>query len=270
MNFVPHADFLHPIGTKNRDEALLIPFHRCFKNTNMSVIINLADRMAEDYDILKLFPGLMEIVDSTALQMYQYSVMFTEPHLMLHDLSKGALSVDTAIAFAEEFLKPLHIERLHKTRIEAMINQLIKQPFIKKLYIQADSVTMEIANYVMEEILHYIQVSRSKCELHLVEGAFMEIYHDTPDLTTIFLNSSYQFDEIVETFGDDNLRGKCFIIMDNRFDYEADHTIGKDPVMRHRNTEKFKSYLKREICAVSYMYPYPFATKEEPKEEPDT
>lgn len=267
MEFVPNPDFLHPIGTKNRDEALLVPFHRVLKNTNMSAIINLTERMAEDPDIQTVFPGLLDFTNASALDMYAYSVMFPEPHLMLQELSDGALSVDTAIQFAEEFMKPLHVNRLHKTRLEIMINQLIRQPFIKKLYIQADRVTMEIADYVMQEILQYIELAQSKCELHLLEGDFMEVFRDTPDITTCFLNTSFQFDEIVDTLGEDGLVDKAFIIMDNKYDYIADTTISKEPIVKHRELDRFKKYLQREICAVSYMYPYPFGTPDEKPEK---
>ena len=159
-------------------------------------------------------------------------------------------------------MKPLHIDRLHKTRIEIMINQLIRQPFIKKLYIQSDTVTMEIANYLRQEILQFIELSKSKCEFHLIEGSFMEIFHDTPDLTTIFLNTSAQLDEIETAYGQEMLQDKCFIIMDNRFDYEEDNTVGKEPIIRHKNLDRYKAYLEKKICAVSYMYPYPFASRE--------
>lgn len=272
MFFVPHADFLHPIGTQNRDEVLLIPFHRALKNTNMSVIINLTERMANEPDIQKIFPGLIKFLESNALDMYAYSVMFPQPHLMLQELSEGALSVDTAIQFAEEFMRPLHLDRLHKTRLELMVNQLTQQKFIKKLYIQADTVTMEIADYIGREIVQYIESTHSQCEFHLIEGQFMEVFHNIPDLTTVFLNTSYQFDEIVDSFQEDALVDRCFIIMDNKFDYVADTTASKEPIVKHRELDRFKSYLDRQICAVSYMYPYPFGTPDLPSqsEEPDT
>ena len=112
-----NPDFMRPIRDANREEYFLVEFHRTLKNTNMALLRNMIMAGAKDPDFLKIFPNLYYFARMTSNDdLYNATVMYNRPDELVRFLAKDRISADLCLAYAQEYMEPLQLERLHNTR----------------------------------------------------------------------------------------------------------------------------------------------------------
>ena len=84
---IDYPDYLRPISDDNRDEYILVEFHRTFINTNMSLLQNLFEAYLKDKLLLSILPGIADFAALDPNKMYDATVMFNHPAQMIKEMS---------------------------------------------------------------------------------------------------------------------------------------------------------------------------------------
>ena len=247
------SDLLRPIGTDNRDEYILVEFHRCLKNTNMSILHNLAAAVKTEPFLAELFPALKDFVGMSKDVRYAMSSMYNRHweflRMMLKD-NEGRLSEDLLKRYAETYLYPLHLNYLHTTRLEVVLHQLSLQDFVKHIYITAPKFTDEMKSYLVALFGADTVDKKIVC----LENDPKDVLLELPDITTAFLSNSDDVLEVVER-NRDCLTGKYIVVVEGygnllpAKENQMSHFI-------HVGDDVFRKLQEQRICVVAHMYPY--------------
>lgn len=250
-------DLLRPIGRDNRPESLIVPFHRFIKNTNYAIACNLMATLPKDSSTweedatMKLFPHLKEWIMVSKMDLFRASILFNIPEMMLQYLSEDTLDASMACTFKAQFSENLHLHALHYTRLEMALLQLLSANFMKDLYIYADTITMEIEEYLVNTFIREATRLRSECKIHLVEGEALDVIVKYPHATTIFLNDSSEFFNLQEYDGK-LIEGRYFLIGQGVADmYKMPESEAFQYYLNH--SAEFSSLRASHVCDVSYM-----------------
>lgn len=244
-----NPDFLRPIGDGNRDEVMVVPFHRILKNTNMSLLLNILEALSADPDLMPLFPGIAAYTKLSVDDMYNATVLYNSKRDLVHELSHGLLSLHRSQDFANAFSEPYNLQNLHLTRLELVLKRLLTASFIKEIYFVADKMTTEMIQY-----LGYIFTPEDlNKRVFAIQCDYLELLQEKPEITTIFLDSSKDFFRIYAV--DKNLlQDKYVVIGESYFDIESDPS-GKKGAVKLAHLKVFKELKEQKICVASYMYP---------------
>lgn len=260
------SDLLRPIGTDNRDETILVEFHRCLKNTNMSILHNLAAAAKTEPFLPMLFPALNDFVKMSKDVRYAMSSMYNRHweflRMMLKDTDQR-LPKELLEQYAETYLYPLHLNYLHTTRLEVVLHQLSLQNFVKRIYVTAPKFTDEMKSYLVSLFGADIVDDKITC----VENDPKEVLLEDKSVTTAFLSNS---DDVLEIAKHDLdcLRGKYIVVVEGYGnllpvkDSQMSHFI-------HVGDDVFRKLQEDRICVVAHMYPY-FTPVDRPNERTET
>lgn len=248
---VNNPDYLRPIRAANRDEYILIEFHRVFKNTNMSILRNMLVRSQEDDEILKLFPNLVEYAKMPVDNVYNATVMFNHPEQFVYNLSKETLPMDLCRSYVEVFREPYHFEYLHTTRVEAVLRNLLSQQFVKKVYILADTFTTEMKAYLSSAI----EPEYLGTKVVAIEGNLMDAFDSIPEITTVFMSDACDFETLYQ-YNPDHVKGKFFVIYDGYDNLEQIDPNDPQSRVQYAKTDLIAQLAKDRICEVAYAYPF--------------
>lgn len=237
-------DFLHPLGDDNRDEVILIEFHRVLKNTNMAILRNLYYAIIDNFDLTKVFPNAVTYMKLGLDAKYDTTVLFTGEDF-IYNLSGEKLNRDFCSDYVRLLRDPLLIPSLHVTRVESMLREFLKHEFVKKVYIVADKFTNEMEQF-MRETFQSLLDSRLFC----VEGDIQSALTDL-DVTTAFISDSEDVHQIV-TKNRDSLKDKMILVMDGYHNVYLDDK--KD--LQYKYMEEFVKLGEDKIANVGYIYPH--------------
>ena len=262
-----YPDFLRPIGDDNRDEYLLIEFHRTYKNTNFSLMRNIMKRITEDQELFHILPNIVtfaRLPDNNA--RYDATVLYNLPEEFVKFLSKDQLSDGMCEQIVETFLHPLLLDNLHTTRLEFAISQLVAHAFIKEIYFFADKFTTEMQGY----LVHVFGPERFKEKVRLVEGSMADCLIELPQVTTAFVSNASEVVELYQSHPD-ALNRRMIVISDGYDNYEAldEEAAKKDPDHLHINykyLDLFQKLHKARIADISYAFPFCIESNTERKE----
>lgn len=262
-----YPDFLRPIGDDNRDERLLIEFHRTYKNTNFSLMRNIMKRITEDHELFQILPNIVtfaRLPDNNA--RYDATVLYNHPEDLVFFLSKERLSMDMCKQYANAFLYPLLLENLHATRLEFAISQLASHAFIKEIYFFADKFTTEMQGY----LVHAFGPDIFKEKIRLIEGPMKDCFIEIPQITTAFVSNA---SEVIELYHEhpEALYKKMIVISDGYDNYEEldEETAKKDPShlrINYKYLDLFQSLHKARQAEISYAFPFCIESNTERKE----
>ena len=266
-----NPDFMRPIRDANREEYFLVEFHRTLKNTNMALLRNMIMAGARDPDFLKIFPNLYYFARMTSNDdLYNATVMYNRPDELVRFLSKDRLSADLCLAYAKEYMEPLQLERLHNTRLEYVILQLLEKEFLRKVYIFADKFTIDMQGYLVR--VFGSEALDSK-RIVPIEGYFYDCITEIPEVTTAFISN---FDDLEQALAlsPGCINGKMIIISDGYDNLEpiesstlADPNKKEDGEpphkLQYKGLELFAKWNKEKRAEVGYAYPYCIETPNE-------
>ena len=105
--FYNSPDFLRPIRDNNRNEYILVQFHRVLKNTNMSILKNAFDATLKDRDLLELFPNLANYAKMNIDDQYTNTVLFNYPWELVFNLSEESYLMKCASNLQNSFKSPM-------------------------------------------------------------------------------------------------------------------------------------------------------------------
>lgn len=247
------ADFLRPIKDANRDEYILVEFHRVLKNTNLSLLMNLMKHALVDEDMHTIFPNIAVYSKKDIDQLYHASVMFNHPEDMIFALSNEMLPSITCAAFASQFAQPYHFDNSHTTRLEGVLRQLLTTKFVKNIFVFADTFTDEMKRYMA---LEYGPLGLGDRVIPL-EGNFTDCMLQYPQITTVFMSDiDVLFD--FYSFYPDRLSKKYIVITDGYGNIEPNANIDdkQNSGVSYRHNDFIIDMHKKKICEIMMAYPY--------------
>lgn len=239
-----NPDFNTPLSDNNRDEYILVDFHRALKNTNMCILKNLFKAAIDDPNIMKIFPELIKLSKMTLDQQYDAVAIFSHVGL-INVLAHGKLTLEMCQNYAEAMLEPMELEYLHTTRVEMVLAEFLKHGFTKKVYIRADKWTKEMTSYVSMCFGGYGD------RVFAIEGSLLDCQRDYL-ITTAFVSNADEVHEII-TEKPELIQGRMYVIMDGvmNLEFPEGNTDGV-----YKYMDEFKSLHDKKIAAVGYMYPH--------------
>lgn len=237
-------DFLHPLGDDNRDEIVLIEFHRVLKNTNMSILRNLYYAIIDNFDLTKVFPNATTYMRLGLDAKYDATVLFTAEDFV-YNLSNEKLSRDLCKEYAESLREPLLLPALHITRIESILREFLKHEFVKKVYIVADKFTNEMAQFMRETFQNLLD-NRILCIEGDVQSALLDF-----GATTAFLSDCEDVHQIM-TRDRTLLQDMMILVMDG---YHNVYLDDKNEI-QYKYMDEFVKLGEDKIANVGYIYPH--------------
>ena len=241
-------DFLRPIRDANRDEHILVEFHRVLKNTNMSLVYNLISAAVEDETIIQFLPGLADYTKKSLDELYDMTVLYNYPHEMIRTMSRDKLSVELCTQYANAFATPYNMQMLHTTRMEGVIRNLLKTNFVKTLYIFAPHFNEEMKMYIAR--MFYDQQIGVK--VICLEGNYEECLLDHPEITTVFQSNISDLVSFAQ-FYPDSIQKRFFVIADGYFNVEPTK-VGKGAI--YINLDFLSKLIKNKVCEIAFAYPH--------------
>lgn len=254
-------DFLRPIRDDNRDEYILVEFHRTFVNTNMSILENIFQAYLKDKSLLYILPDIAHYATLDPNKMYDATVLFNHPYQMIKSISRDQLSVELSQKYAETFQEPYHFSHLHHTRLEFMLREMLEHSFVKTIYIFAPKFTDEMKSYLQ----NIFEGKGLGSRILLVEGNFKECISEISQITTIFMSN---VEDLIQVYNENPhlLDGKYILISDGYENMTADE---KDPSqLTYVGLDLFQHLLQDRKCMISYIYPNCIEKNLSRKEEP--
>lgn len=247
-----NPDFMRPIRTANRDEVFLVEFFRVYKNTNMSIMRNIAKRAQEDLDTLSIFPNFKTLMDlHSNEERYSATVLYNKPEDFISFLlgdSKDQSLIQTCLKLFQE---PYDLSQLHNTRLEFTIRNLLENSsFLRKVYFVADKFSREVQQYL---IVTLGADAFEKKRIQLVEGPVVECFSAFPDITTAFISNFSDFQSVYQ-HSPECLNGKLIVIADGYENFEI-YGDKKDDI-RYKGMDIFQKLHDEKRAEGSYMFPY--------------
>lgn len=259
MAFDPtKVDYLRPIRDDNRDEYIMLPFHRVLKNTNLALVRNLMNRMKKDADLVNIFPNVKHFAQlNTATDIYNATVVYNHPEDLIFFLSGDRLTKETCKEFVRQFLNPLRLDLLHNTNVEYSIKSLMEHKFVKRLYIVAPKFTDEMQGYLVN---FFDSKDFDTNRICLIEGNMVESVSEFPEVTTLFLSDFADFKTIYD-HTPERVSGKLIAIAEGYDNMEPDPTLGtkKQPKMANKGIDLFIKLHNERKAEVSYFFPFAMA-----------
>lgn len=241
-------DFLRPIRDANREEYILVEFHRVLKNTNMSLVYNLISAAATDEEIISLLPGLAEYTKKSLDELYDMTVLFNYPHEMVKTMSNDQLSVEMCEQYASYFATPYNMQMLHTTRMEGVLRSLLKTKFVKKLFIFAPEFNDEMKMYIAR--MFYDQQIGSK--VICLEGTYEECMLEHPEITTVFQSNVTDLLSLAQ-FHPGCVKNKFFVVAEGYFNVEPSED-GKRAI--YIDLKSLTKLVKEKTCEIAFAYPF--------------
>lgn len=245
---IDYPDYLRPISDDNRDEYILVEFHRTFINTNMSLLQNLFEVVLKDKSLISILPGIADFAALDPNKMYDATVMFNHPAQMIKEMSQDRLSDEICNLYAEQFMEPYHFSNLHYTRLEFMIHEMLEHKFVKTIFLFAPSWNDEMKAYLQ----NIFRGQGLGTRVLLVAGNFEDCISELPQITTIFMSNVQDLLKVYEK--DPNLlNGKYILISDGYENMEPSKT---DPSnVTYIGLDLFEKLQKERKCMITYIYP---------------
>ena len=243
---ITNPDFLRPIRDDNRDEYILVEFHRVLVNTNMALLRNLFQASLKDKSLLELLPNLGAFAKLNLDQMYDATVLYNYPNEFVEELSMNRFSSEIADKYVEKFQEPYHFEQLHRSRLSFILHELLDHAFVKNLYIMAPHYTDEMKRYINEIFDGKGVGSR----ILLVEGNLQDSLSELSQITTVFMSNVSDLIQ-AESFTPGVINGKMFLIADGYANFEIDER-GE---LQYQYVKLFEEWKREKRCMVDYMYP---------------
>lgn len=254
-----NPDYLRPIRDNNREEIFLVEFHRVFKNTNMSLIRNLAVEASNDIEIMKLFPNLVFFARLQGNdERYAASVLYNKPEDLVQYLSNNQLSIELCQEFAHRFGQPYNFQYLHHTRLEIVIRNLLEHAFLKKVYFFADTFTKEMQSFIIQTYADYFREHK----IELLEGKYTECMTEVPGITTAFISNFEDFKEVYD-HSPEYIYGRMIVIADGYDNLEPRKVTNPndmEPKMQYKGLELFDKLNREKKAEISYMFPHAIET----------
>lgn len=242
-----NPDFNRPMSNDNRDEYILVDFHRALKNTNMCILKNLFKAAIDDPEIVKIFPQLMNATSLSIDQQYDFTAIYS-PIGLLRVLSNGKLSDTTLQSYVENLMEPMELEYLHTTRIQMILREFLQHDFTKKIYIRADNWTNEMSLYVYE----MFKDMKGNDRITAVEGSLEDCLRDY-FITTAFISDSDSLHQVIVN-EPDLVKGRMFIIIDGMMNLESENA--EEGKTDYKYLKEFESFQEKKIAAVGFVYPH--------------
>lgn len=242
-----NPDFNRPMSDDNRDEYILVDFHRALKNTNMCILKNLFKAAIDDPEIVKIFPQLMKTTSLSIDQQYDFTAIYS-PIGLLRVLSNGKLSDSMLESYAETLMEPMELEYLHTTRIQLIMREFLQHNFTKKIYIRADKWTNEMSLYVYE----MFKDVKGNDRIVAVEGSLKDCLADY-FVTTAFISDSESLHQVIVD-EPDLVKGRMFIIIDGMMNLESENA--EEGKTDYKYLKEFESLQEKKIAAIGFVYPH--------------
>lgn len=247
--YYDYADILRPLHEDNRDEYILVEFHRTLKNTNMSLLRNLFVRADEDPEILNLLPNLAQYATMSTDERYDATVQFNRPRDLIFNLSGEKLSEELCESYANAFMEPYKFEYLHNTRMELILHNLLKSNFVKKVYVFADKFTNEMKQYFALNFMGQGVDTR----VVALEGDLEDCLLTMQEITTVFISNFSDLDQIYKSHPD-AIKGKFIIISDGYSNLvPVENTTDQ---FQYAGAELFIKLHREKFADITYSYPH--------------
>lgn len=240
MSLSSIRDPFHPIGYDNRDEYILVPFHRVLKNTNMGIFQNLSKYVRLNR-AFKMFPRM---ANAAQLDEEQFRVMvdlFDDPKVMINTMADGKLSDEKLEEIYQKVSDPLNLTTTYTSGVEESLMGLVTRQFTKKIYVSCDSVTKEIASYIAQNLYCHAH-GYGYTEVRLIQGSTLDVFGQFEDITTCFLEDASLMIKLAERYPD-RLEKRFFIVKANYLDVD-----------QRRYLDEFNHLMDRNACVISYMF----------------
>lgn len=256
LDFLEHPDYMRPIRDDNRAEYFLIEFHRSFKNTNEAVVRNLMTACLDDESLLKIFPNIGSFTKLAPEQLYTATVLYHTPNELVEFLCDGKLSPEMIVEWANTLRMPYRFDLMMPTRMEFVVKNLLthKNSFLKKVYLAADTFTMEMQEY----LVHFFgaQLIDEKRVVPL-EGNMVDCMSEIAEVTTVFLSNFGDFETLIDR-SPGALKNRMFIISegyDNMEPLEGENPDG-DTKYQFKGLKLFDELRKKRVAEVGYAFPH--------------
>lgn len=247
------SDLLTPIGTDNRDEVILVEFHRCLKNTNMSILHNMAKAVRTEPNLELIFTGLKDFVKMSKDVRFMVSSLYNRHWEFVRMLLKehmNQIPEPMIRDYAEAYLHPLHLGYLHTTRLEVVVKMLSEKEFVKKIYVTAPEFTDEMKAYLVALFGAETVDTKIVCAANDPN----DVLREDPSVTTAFLSNADDVLELVRE-NHDQLKGKYIVLLEGYGNLVPIDDQKLDS-FRHVGDDVFKKLQEDRICVVAHMYPY--------------
>lgn len=242
-----NPDFLHPIGDRNRDETIVIPFTRGLKNLNFAILKGILGDAVHDMGIRAKFPRLRNLLNMTSFQMYDETALFLRPIDCVYAMADQKLRWDECERIAEYYLRDINYWKLHTTRLEFVCYKLLKQPFMKHLYILTDKMSNEIGAYCSQQFRDHVAEKR----VSVIEGDLTGFLLEHPEVTTVFTRSVSEIFALEEN-APQTMAQKYFVSIVCYDDIER----APNGLIVYKQYDRLLKYMEDEVCSVVHMYPY--------------
>ena len=248
---------MRPIRSANRDEVFLIEFFRVYKNTNMSIVRNIAKRAMEDQDTLSIFPNFQSIMGlHSNEERYAATVLYNKPEDFMTFLLGDSKDQDLIQRCLDIFQEPYDLFQLHNTRLEFAVRNLMENSsFLRKVYFVADKFSKEVQQYL---IITLGAASFEKKRVQLIEGPITECFSAFPDITTTFISNFSDFQSVYQ-HSPECLNGKLIVIADGYDNFEIQGDKKED--IRYKGMDIFEKLHNEKKAEGSYMFPYAIETE---------
>lgn len=269
MAYNPLAtDYMRPIRDDNREEILLVEFHRVLKNTNFSVWRNLLHAATRDPELSSIFPNITSFSSlKTVDEMCLATSLYNTRSDFLYFLSGEKLSMDLCNIYGDIFLFPLHLFDLPKTKLEFVLHELSDHNFVKGIYFFAPQFTREMKDYMATT---FGVKGFSSGKLHLLEGSLEECMESIPNATTMFISNYSDWEQIYRKDAH-AFDGKMVLIADGYSNIEP-QIITDKPDILYKGMKTFMQLYNEKRAEISYMFPefIPVDHNSQERKEPTT
>lgn len=242
------VDFLRPIRESNRDEYILVEFHRVLKNTNMSLMVNIMRAAIKDPQLIEVLPKLEVYSKMDLDDLYTSTVQFNSTTDLIFNLSGEMFDADLCNGYAENFQEPYRFDELHRTRMEGILRHLLTAKFVKQLIIFAPSFNEEMKRYIAME---YGDVGIGTRVIP-VEGFLIDCLQTYPQITTAFISDMGDL-EIADRFYPSLLQNRMFVVSDGYGNLEPSP---KGDSVVYKGEKMMKRLRDEKVCQIFYAYPY--------------
>lgn len=234
---------LSKIG-ENRDEVIAIPFHGWLKNPTEMMLRYILMRSGKGYEFMCKYPFVRDIVKTSDRgRIFRLTSLYSLRSFLTY-MYNSAKGVDPKVIEADycEITSHMDPQDGSLTQMEIGLGNLLKEDFVKKVYIYSPWFSDETKDYIVKFFDGFLD------KIFLVENNLKGVIETMPDVTTFFAESS---DELMETLQshqdhDPKLKGKYFIISampSLKPEAMAMLALGKDPD-EIKNKYNYQDYMQ--------------------------
>ena len=142
-----HTDYLHPLtDERSRDEFILIEFKNFLRNYHEVVINKMLSNINTWIDKYPLLEKLIRLNYDEVYNLVTYSGI----NEVLFNAGEGKISISEIEKDINTLIQSDIIEMSTRLQFQSALVQILDREFVKKVYIQCESSSDEIVNFIKE------------------------------------------------------------------------------------------------------------------------